>query len=225
MAKIYRRVRKKSNYVSKGTGRSHQIRERRKPRQLTEKQKLYRETKNLVNEVNRRLRNLDREGYQGTWSSGKLLDRLTTGKLKKTSILKSGKYGKKITVPKDASVSKLIAIHSASKMFMESKTSTAKGIKSTRKSVIESLGTNYDIPDEMAEVLYNMFDNTDMEDLSKYSNASVVWGNVVDFLQKDIGELDLIDRLQKYANIDYVHDKDMRDKVHGMLDYLKKHRK
>ena len=168
---------------------------------------------------------MSREGYQGTWASRKLLDRVDSGKLKKDKIIKTGRYGKKIIIPKNASVSKLIALHSASNLFLQSKTSTARGIKKTRDSVIESLGANYDIPKDMAEVLYNMFDETDMEDITRNSNASVVWGHVVDFMNNKIGQLDLIDRLQRYANVDYVHDKDIRDNVNEMLTYLKKHKK
>lgn len=222
MAKTYKKQRKKSTYVSKGTGRSHQIRERQKPKQLTEKQKLYRKTKEQVDIVNKRLRNLERGGFEGTWASKKLMGRLTGGKLKQSKLVKRGK----IKISRDLSTTKLIAISQASHQFLESKTSTTRGISETRNSVIQSLKEHYgdvgkDISYKQAEVLYNMFDNTDFTDLARYSNASTVWTNVIDYINKEIDEETLIDRLYRYGNIDSYNDADMRDKVNDLIDYLK----
>lgn len=222
MAKTYKKQRKKSTYVSKGTGRSHQIRERQKPKQLTEKQKLYRKTKEQVDIVNKRLRNLERGGFEGTWASKKLMGRLTGGKLKQSKLVKRGK----IKISRDLSTTKLIAISQASHQFLESKTSTTRGISETRNSVIQSLKEHYgdvgkDISYKQAEVLYNMFDNTDFTDLARYSNASTVWTNVIDYINKEIDEETLIDRLYRYGNVDSYNDADMRDKVNDLIDYLK----
>lgn len=221
MAKIYKKQRKKSTYVSKGTGREHQIRERQRPRQLTEKQKLYRKTKEQVDIVNKRLRNLERGGFQGTWASKKLYDRLTGGKLKQSKIVKRGK----IKITRDLPTTKLIAISQASHQFIESKTSTSRGISETRNSVIQSLKEHYgdvgkDISYKQAEVLYNMFDNTDFTDIARYSNASTVWTNVIDYINKEINEETLIDRLYRYGNVD-INDADMQEKVNDLIEYLK----
>lgn len=228
--KVYRRQRKKSSYVSKGTGSSNQLRKRRPPKQLTQKQKLYRETKNQVDRTNKRLRNLERQGFQGTWASRRLLDKLNIRKLKGKKLLEEGKYGKKIQLSKDLNVTQLIAINQATKNFLKSKTSTSRGINETRESVIKSLQKTFgefddEVDYDMAEVLYSLFDETEFEDISQYSNASIVWTDIIDFMKKDIGELDLIDRLMTYGNVDYNHDKDLRDKVNNMIEYLKSKRK
>ena len=120
--KTYKRQRKKSTYVSKGTGFG-KARKRTPTKQLTPKQKLYRETKNQVNEVNRRLRNLKRAGFQGTWASGKLLDKLNIKKLQGKKLLTKRNGGVQIQLSKDLNVSQLIAINKASKNFLEIKTS------------------------------------------------------------------------------------------------------
>lgn len=228
--KKYTRQRKKSTYQSKGTGRINQYRKRQEPRQLTPKQKLYRQTKLQVDKANKRLRNLQRGGYQGTWASGKLMDKLSISKLKGKKLIDKGKYGQKITLSKDLNMSQLIAINQATKNFLQSKTSTTRGINETRQSVIESLSRTFgefddEVDNDMAEVLYSLFDETDFEDIAQYSNASIVWTDVIDYLKHDIGELDLLDRLRIYGNVDYNHDKELRDKVNNMIEYLKTKRK
>lgn len=228
--KVYKRQRKKSSYVSKGTGSSNQLRKRQAPKQVTQKQKLYRQTKEQVDRANKRLRNLERQGFQGTWASRRLLDKLNIKKLKGKNLLEKGKYGNKIKLSKELNMTQLIAINQATKNFLESKTSTSRGIKETRESVIKSLQRTFgefddEVDYDMAEVLYDLFDDTDFEDISQYSNASVVWTDIIDFMKKDIGELELIDRLMVYANVDYNHDKDLRDKVNNMITYLKSRRK
>ena len=226
--KTYRKQRKKSTYISKGTGFSH-ARSRKPPKQLTAKQKLYRETKNQVDLVNKRLRNLDKSGYTGTWASGKLLNRMNVKKLQGRKILTKQKGVPKIKVNKNLSTTNLIAIHQATRQFLESKTSTTRGINDSRKNVINSLQTTFsdmgnNISNEQAELLYSLFDNTDFEDISQYSNPSIVWTNVVDYIQKDTSEEELLDRLERYANVDINHDKDMREKVMKMIEYIKENR-
>ena len=226
--KTYRKQRKKSTSISKGTGFSH-ARSRKPPKQLTAKQKLYRETKNQVDLVNKRLRNLDKSGYTGTWASGKLLNRMNVKKLQGRKILTKQKGVPKIKVNKNLSTTNLIAIHQATRQFLESKTSTTRGINETRKNVINSLQTTFsdmgnNISNEQAELLYSLFDNTDFEDISQYSNPSIVWTNVVDYIQKDTSEEELLDRLERYANVDINHDKDMREKVMKMIEYIKENR-
>lgn len=228
--KVYRRQKKKSSYVSKGTGSKNQLRKRRLPEGKTKKQILYRKTKEQINRTNKRLRSLNRGGFEGTWASKRLEDKLSVSKLKGKKLLKKGKNGYQIRLPKDLNMSQLIAINQSTKNFLESKTSTVKGINKTRDKVISSLQATFgefddEVTYEMAEVLYNLFDETDFEDIAQYSNASVVWTDVIDYLKGDIGQLDLLDRLRVYGNVDYNHDKDLRDKVNGMIEYLSKYRK
>lgn len=225
--RVYRKQRRKSSYVSKGTGFGN-ARKRKPPKQLTEKQKLYRQTKQQVDIVNKRLRNLEKGGFTGTWASGKLINRLNVKKLKGKKLLTT-KGITRIKISKDLSTTNLIAINQATRQFLESKTSTSRGIKETRKSVIKSLqktfgDMNYEINYKQAELMYNLFDETDFEDVSRYSNASVVWTVLTGYIKKEINEETLLDQLQRYGNVDYNNDKDLRDKVNEMIKYLKTNR-
>ena len=77
---------------------------------------------------------------------------------------------------------------------------------------------------KQAELLYTLFDETDFEDVSRYSNASVVWTVLTGYVKKEINEDTLLDQLQRYGNIDYNNDKDLRGKVNEMVKYLKDNR-
>lgn len=225
--RVYRKQRRKSSYVSKGTGFGN-ARKRKPPRQLTEKQKLYRQTKQQVDIVNKRLRNLEKGGFTGTWASGKLINRLNVKKLKGKKLLIT-KGVTRVKITKDLSTTNLIAINQATRQFLESKTSTSRGIKETRKSVIKSLkktfgDMNNEIDYKQAELMYNLFDETDFEDVSRYSNASVVWTVLTGYIKKEINEETLLDQLQRYGNVDYNNDKDLRDKVNEMIEYIKTNR-
>ena len=225
--RVYRKQRRKSSYVSKGTGFGN-ARKRKPPKQLTEKQKLYRQTKQQVDIVNKRLRNLEKGGFTGTWASGKLINRLNVKKLKGKKLLTT-KGVTRVKISKDLTTTNLIAINQATRQFLESKTSTSRGIKETRKSVIKSLqktfgDMNYEIDYKQAELMYNLFDETDFEDVSRYSNASVVWTVLTGYIKKEINEETLLDQLQRYGNVDYNNDKDLRDKVNEMVKYIKTNR-
>lgn len=224
--RVYKgKQKKKSGYITKGTGRVNQIRTRRtKAKELTPKQKLYRQTKMKVSLVNKRINKLKQSGMNKTWASGKLYNRLDVGKLGKTKILNRRGY---LNISKDLNATQLNAIARASDLFLQSKTSTIKGIEQTRKSVIESLRVSLGEDTEMlsyddAEFLYDLFNTTDFDDLSKYSSASTLWVQVEDYLQGKTDEDTLLDRLMTYGNLDYNKDLDIRDKTRDLLKKLLK---
>ena len=222
--KVYKgKQKKKSGYITKGTGRVHQIRTRRtKAKELTPKQKLYRQTKMKVSLVNKRINKLKQSGFNKTWASGRLYDRLDVGKLGKTKVLNRRGY---LNISKDLNATQLNAIARASDLFLQSKTSTARGIEQTRKNVIESLRVSLGEDTEMlsyddAEFLYDLFNTTQFDDLAKYSSASTLWVQVEDYLQGKTDEDTLLDRLMTYGNLDYNKDLDIRDKTRDLLKKL-----
>ena len=224
--KVYKgKQKKKSSYITKGTGRINQIRYRRtKTKELTPKQKLYRQTKMKVNLVNKRITKLKQSGMNKTWASGRLYDRLDVGKLGKTKIVGRRGY---LNISKDLNATQLNAIARASDLFLQSKTSTIKGINETRNSVIESLRVSLGEDTEMlsyddAEFLYDLFNTTQFDDLAKYSNASTLWVQVEDYLQGKTDEDTLLDRLMTYGNLDYIKDLDIRDKTRDLIKKLLK---
>lgn len=224
--RVYKgKQKKKSGYITKGTGRVNQIRNRRvKNKELTPKQKLYRQVKVKVSTVNKRINRLKQSGMNKTWASGRLYERLDVGKLGKTKVLNRRGY---INISKDLNATQLNAIARASDLFLQSKTSTIKGIEQTRNSVIESLRVSLGEDTEMlsyddAEFLYDLFNTTQFDDLSKNSSASTLWVQVEDYLQGKTDEDTLLDRLMTYGNLDYNKDLDIRDKTRDLLKKLMK---
>ena len=222
--RVYKgKQKKKSGYITKGTGRVNQIRTRRvKYKELTPKQKLYRQTKSKINLVNKRITKLKQSGMNKTWASGKLYNRLDVGKLGKTKILSRRGY---LNITKDLTTTQLNAIARASDLFLQSKTSTVRGIEQTRNSVIESLRVSLGEDTEMlsyddAEFLYDLFNTTQFDDLAKHSSASTLWVQIEDYLQGKTDEETLLERLMTYGNLDYNKDLDIRDKTRDLLRKL-----
>ena len=113
--KKYRKVRKKSTYVSKGTGSKivhtgyGSIAKKRisrgKPRN-----DLYKDTRKLVLQTNARISSLQRHFKKGTWASKTLYNKLGT---KKINIGKRGK----LSLPKNLTKTELTAINKALSQF------------------------------------------------------------------------------------------------------------
>ncbi len=218
--KTYRRTRRKSNYISKGTGTkiintgegsiARKRVARRKPPYNLEK-----ETRKLVNKANARLDSLQRRFRSGTWASKKLADRLSQNKV---DMWKNGK----IKLPKNPNKTQLRAVNKAVNQFLASKTSTKKGIKSVRESTIESLrGTLSTEINEMsydeAEKFYEMFGDNDFSFLRSYIPASTLQACIEDAIEENDSEDSFIKRLEDYSDVSF-NDLDMRDAAKSLYD-------
>ena len=96
--------------------------------------KLYREVKKQVQQTNERLKSLERRHAAGTWASGKLKTRIRSNKTKGLMY-----KGKRVKLKKYMSKTNLVQVQKATKQFLESATSTNKGIKGVRENTIKSL--------------------------------------------------------------------------------------
>ena len=211
--KKYRRTRRKSNYISKGTGTkiihtgegsiAKKRVVRRKPPYDLEK-----ETRKLVNKANARLESLERRFRSGTWASKKLANRLSQNKV---DMWKNGK----IKLPKNPTKTQLRAVNKATSQFLASKTSTKKGIKSVRESTIESLrGTLSTEVNEMsyddAEKFYEMFGDNDFNFFRSYIPASAIQACIEDAIEENDSEDGFIKKLEDISDVSF-NDLDMRD--------------
>ena len=95
---------------------------------------LYEHTLKQIREVNSLLNSLERHHKTGTWATKKLINRLNNNVI---DIWQDSKG--RLKVPKKVSQTKLIAIRKALTQFMNSKTSTNKGIKSVKDKTIQSI--------------------------------------------------------------------------------------
>lgn len=164
----------------------------KKPKQDKE---LLRETRKLVEKANRRLKGLKSAGYQGSWASRKLSDRLDT------KVLKAWNKTGKIKVNKNLTNTQLLAIQKATNQFLTSSTSTAKGIKSVKDKTMESLKATLSKDKELSnlevETAYEMLANKDFDYFNNEDRvgASTMWALIEDAIEFNQKESTFINRV------------------------------
>lgn len=175
-----------------------------------EQQKLFNELKKLSKRANQRIVRIEREFGKDTWASKKLRDRLATEPLQAWT--KTGR----VKVNKSMTITQMKATIKATQQFLNSKTSTKRGIKQVRKTTIKnlakSLGTEEeDLSNDEAETLYNMLSDDYVSDILKYIPASDFWALIEDAKEQGDTQEDFISRISDY--IDFGNDVDMRNKL------------
>ena len=164
----------------------------KKPKQDKE---LLRETRELVEKANRRLKGLKSAGYQGSWSSRRLSDRLDT------KVLKAWNKSGKIKVNKNLNNTQLLTIQKATNQFLTSSTSTAKGIESVKAKTMEtlkaSLSKDEKLSDMEVETAYEMLANKDFDYFNNKDRvgASTMWALIEDAIEYNQTESTFINRV------------------------------
>ena len=179
-------------------------------------QRLERETRKLVNKANARLDSLQRRYKSGTWASKKLANRLSSNKMNMWS-----KQGK-IKLGKNPSKQQLIAINKAVNQFLQSQTSTKKGISKTRQKTIESLrGTLSTEDNEMsyedAEKFYEMFGEDNFSNIADKIGASALQAVIEDAIEENDSSNDFMKRLETYAGLS-MNDLDLRESARVLFE-------
>lgn len=175
-----------------------------------EQQKLFNELKKLSKRANQRIVRLEREFGKDTWATKKLRDKLATEPLQAWTKTGRVKVNKKMTI------TQMKATIKATQQFLNSKTSTKRGIKQIRKTTIKqlakSLGTDEeDLTDEEAETLFDMLSDDYVTDLLRYIPASDFWALIEDAKEAGDNQESFISRISDY--IDFGNDVNMRSKL------------
>lgn len=172
--------------------------------------KLYRDVKKQVNEVNARLDSLERRHDINTWASRKLKTRIKSNKVKGLMY-----KGKRIKLKTRMTKTDLVQLQKATKQFLESATSTNKGIKKIKNESIKSLKDTLNlerkrkITDKDAETMYNMLSDKDFERFNKSKNneefigASALWSEIDYASRNNLSSEDFITRLQNLRMQDF----------------------
>ena len=145
-------------------------------------QKLERETRKLVSKANARLDSLQRRYKSGTWASKKLANRLSSNKLNMWT--KKGKIKK---IGKNLTKAQLIGLNKAINQFLNSQTSTKKGISTWKKNQVESIKLNRsddpDFTEEDAEDFFTMFGDNDFDFFASKIGASTLQEIIYDAMR------------------------------------------
>lgn len=177
----------------------------------TNRQQLERQTKKAVSEANARLKSLQRHYKKGTWSSKTFAKRLSSAGLKAWN-MQTGK----VKMRKNLTATQLVAINKAVNQFLQSKTSTRKGIEDVRRKQIEDIQKrkkyeeDIDLSDEDAESLYEIFGDEDFNRLTDKIPSSALRAAVEDAIQENDREDKFIQRLEWYSSVE-MNDLDMRE--------------
>ena len=176
----------------------------------SEQQQLFNELKKLSKRANQRIVRLEREFGKDTWATKKLRDKLAAEPLQAWS--KTGR----VKVNKSMTTTQMKATIKATQQFLNSKTSTKRGIKQVKKTTIKqlakSLGTDdEDLTNEEAEALYDMLSDDYVTDILKYIPASDFWALIEDAKEAGESQESFISRISDY--IEFGNDVDMRNKL------------
>lgn len=197
------RVKRRSGYVTKGTG-SSTVRKRRAPTYTRggkewKLKELERQTKKNVQKANERLKSLSKRYDKGTWASTKLANRLDSSTLR---VWKNGR----IKLRDNLNTTQLRAVNKATQQFLKSSTSTKTGvnkrIESVKGGIKELLSEpGRDITNEDAEFFYDMFEDNDFTTLTDQDYTSDVWTCIDDSIEKNDTEDSFLQRLEMYASV------------------------
>lgn len=178
---------------------------------------LYRDVKKQVEEVNKRLTRLRKSDEYGSWASKKLFKRLDTKNLDVLQKTRKGKIVQRIKLTKDLTNTDLRAIEKATNQFLQSKTSTSRGIKITKNKTIESIRKTLSleqgrkVSDDDAEYYYDMLADKDFDWFNDKIGASAMWSLIEDAIEHNDSESDWIKRIENHAMT--MNDVDARERA------------
>lgn len=180
--------------------------------------KLYKETEKLVRETNKRLNSLDRYHASGTWASGKLKTRIKSNKTK--GLLYKGK---RIKLKPKMTKTNLVQVQKATRQFLESATSTNKGIQAVKKKTIKSLkdtlNFNQDkkLSDKDVESMYKILEDEGYKaHLMDLIEPSLLFQEISYCSRNNLGVDTFISRLNNYLAQDM--DLDLQEEARRIFE-------
>lgn len=180
------------------------------------KKDIYKETLKQVQETNARLKSLGRRYKKGSWASKILYNRIN-------DYMSKGR----IRVPKNATMTELKKIQKATKLFLNSKTSTKRGINEVSKSIKQGMKTAFDMEGKVAsmsdiEDLYDMMTNEDFtkSDFEDKIGASRMDRYILDAKEQKQDVNEFIDAIESN---EFSLDEDLREKAINLYNkYIRK---
>lgn len=165
----------------------------------------FRQTIRLVGLVNKRIKDISKEYGTRSWSTKKLQDKLSI------STLNAFKQGK-VKISANTSNTQLKAINKALQTFLNSKTSTVKGIKqvmsSQQRNIRQNLGNmDMNLSKEESETLFSFFADNDFNNITNYMPPSDMWVLLQEAKDKKMSLSNFGKQMSDY--IDYGQDEDM----------------
>lgn len=185
-----------------------------------EQEQLHSELRLLVKRANQRLVRLERNFGVDSWASKKLKARLSTEKLGAFT------FNNRIRLNKSMSTTQLRAVKKATEQFLNSKTSTVKGIKNIKHNTVKKLKntieSDYDVEfeDEEIESLYNILEDDDYSDIIDFIPPSDIWAIIAEAKAQNYTVDTFINKVKHY--IDYGNDTGIKNNLISLYNkYVK----
>lgn len=134
-----------------------------------EERKQYIELKKEVHKANLRIAKIEKVYGKGSWAIKKLYNYLDTEYL--NAITKKGYISLKMSF----SATEIRAVRKAVRRFLNSKTSTLRGIKKQISKIKKGIKEKIDVTDKEAEVLYETFNEDLFRWIFQYIEPSDFW--------------------------------------------------
>ena len=171
------------------------------PKTKKTSEQLYRELVRKTGQANRRISAIKKEFGSLGWSGNKLKE--------KTEIaLIDAWRSRGIKVNKNMSETQMKATLKLLNNFLESKTSTIKGIKKVMREQQENLKTQLEITPEESQTLYSFFSDNDFNFITQYIQASDLFLLLQESKEQNDSTERWLDRVSGY--LDYGQDEDLK---------------
>lgn len=135
----------------------------------SEELKEYNELKKLVSKANQRISKIEKAYGYGSWATKRLYEYLDTDLI--NALTNRGRISLKQSYTKE----QLRAIRKETNKFLNSKTSTLKGIKAQIKRIKAGIKEKIDVTDKEAEILYDTFNSDLLKWIFQYIEPSDFW--------------------------------------------------
>lgn len=171
-----------------------------------------------VRKANQRIARIQKRYGDNAWALNNLYDKLDNKMIHAIS-----PYSGEISIKRNMTNAQLNAVRRATKEFINSETSTIRGIENVKKKVKEGLqkvfnDDNLNVSDQEINSLYRIVEDKDLRVTAELIGASTLWRLVIDARNKNMNKKEWNDQLKRY-NVDELINKNW-DEV--MEDYLEK---
>lgn len=166
---------------------------------------------NLIKDVrkaNQRIQRIQRKYGESSWAVNQLYEKIDNKNINAISVLSGN-----IRINKNMSDIQLKAIQKATTKFLESQTSTLRGVNKAVKNMKDSIKARYSdidnqLSDKDAEKLYSFLENKDLRGTVESIGASDIWPKTIQAKEMNLSKDEFIE-LFKEDNLD-INDLDVR---------------
>lgn len=173
-----------------------------------------------VRKANQRIQRIQSRYGESSWAVNQLYERIDNDNIRGVSILTGN-----IRIDKNMSEIQLKAIQKATKSFLESQTSTLRGVRKAINNMQDAIQKHYSdidktLSDEDAEKLYYLLENKDVRSTVEQIGASETWTRAIRAKDQNLSKDQFID-LFKNVKVN-TNDKDIKADLERIYDlYMK----